>query len=136
MPQRILSGLRREAGATAPSECCGALCGVRRGTDVETRTLIPLTNEAHDHHREYLIDAQTVLRLERHAACAGLEVVGFYHSHVHSDAEPSVEDLELASPGYVYVIVDVPRSMVRAWRLEDDRSAFREVDVMPLAGAA
>jgi desampylase len=136
IPPRILSGLRREAGATAPSECCGALVGLRRGTEIEIRTLIPLTNEAHDHHRQYLIDAHTVLRLERQAECAGLQVVGFYHSHVKTDAEPSEQDVDLASPGYVYMIVDVSRQAIRAWRLEDDRSGFRELDVAPLAGAA
>ena len=136
IPPRILAGLRREAGATAPAECCGALVGLKHDYDLEIRTLIPLTNEAHDHHRQYLIDAGTVLRLERQATAAGLEVVGFYHSHVKTNAEPSEQDLALASAGYVYLIVDVLRGVIRAWRLADDRSAFHEVSVAQLAGAA
>lgn len=136
IPPRILAGLRREAGATAPAECCGALVGLNHGQDLEIRTLIPLTNEAHDHHRQYLIEAHTVLRLERQAVAAGLQVVGFYHSHVTTNAEPSAQDLELASPGYVYLIVDVRCGVIRGWRLADDRSAFHEVSVAQLAGAA
>lgn len=132
---RILAGLRREAGATAPAECCGALIGVTHGDSIEIRTMIPVTNVAHD-HAAFRIDAPTVLRLERQAACAGVQVVGFYHSHPTTSAEPSAADLENAVPGYVHLIVDVPRSRVRCWRLRDDRSGFHELDVALLAGAA
>lgn len=132
---RILAGLRREAGLTGPAECCGALIGLRHGSDIEIRTLIPVVNTAPD-HSSFLIDASTVLRLERQAGCAGVQVVGFYHSHPTTSAEPSKKDLELAVPGYVYVIIDVPRGTIRCWRLRDDRSGFQELRVAMLAGAA
>jgi proteasome lid subunit RPN8/RPN11 len=130
-----MAGLRREAGATAPTECCGALIGDRRGGEIEIRTLIPVPNSAPD-HSSFLIDAPTVLRLERQAACAGVEVVGFYHSHPTTSAEPSARDLELAVPGYVYLIIDVARGRIRCWRLRDDRSGFDELRTSLLAGAA
>jgi proteasome lid subunit RPN8/RPN11 len=132
---RILAGLRREAGATAPAECCGALIGVTHEDSIEIRTMIPVTNLAPDHD-SFLIDAGTVLRLERQAACAGVQVVGFYHSHPTTTAEPSAADLEHAAPGYVHLIVDAPRGIVRCWSVRDDRSGFHEVDVALLAGAA
>lgn len=132
---RILSGLRREAGATGPAECCGALIGVARNGSIEIRTLIPVENAARD-HTSFLIDADTVRRLERQAACAGVEVVGFYHSHPNTSAEPSPTDLEHAVPGYLYVIIDVTRGAVRCWRLRDDRSGFAEMPLEMLAGAA
>lgn len=132
---RILAGLRREAGLTGPAECCGALIGLRRNDEIEIRTLIPVVNAAPD-HSSFLIDAPTVLRLERQAACAGVHVVGFYHSHPTTTAEPSQMDLDLAVPGYVYLIIDVPRGSIRCWRLSDDRSGFRELRVSMLAGAA
>lgn len=132
---RILAGLRREAGATAPMECCGALIGAVGSREIEVRTLIPVPNTAPD-HSSFFIDAPTVLRLERQAACAGVQVVGFYHSHPTTSAEPSSRDLELAVPGYMYVIIDVPRGSIRCWRLRDDRSGFDELRVSLLAGAA
>ena len=132
---RILAGLRREAGLTGPAECCGALIGLATGEEIEIRTLIPVANTALD-HSSFLIDAATVLRLERQAACAGMQVVGFYHSHPTTAAQPSPTDLELAVPGYVYVIIDVPRGSIRCWRLHDDRSGFHELRVSLLAGAA
>ena len=132
---RILAGLRREAGLTGPAECCGALIGLATGEEIEIRTLIPVANTALD-HSSFLIDAATVLRLERQAACAGMQVVGFYHSHPTTAAQPSPADLERAVPGYVYVIIDVPRGSIRCWRLHDDRSGFHELRVSLLAGAA
>ena len=39
-------------------------------------------------------------------------IVGFYHSHPTTSAEPSSRDLELAVPGYMYVIIDVPRGRI------------------------
>jgi proteasome lid subunit RPN8/RPN11 len=133
---RILAGLRREAGATGPAECCGALIGLAHNDEIEVRTLIPVPNAARDDHSGFLIDSSTVLRLERQAGCASMQVVGFYHSHPTTSAEPSATDLELAVPGYVYVIIDVPRGCIRCWRLRDDRGGFHELRVALLAGAA
>lgn len=97
--------------------------------------MIPVMNAAHD-HSTFMIDAATVLRLERQATCAGVQVVGFYHSHPTTTAEPSPRDLALAVPGYLYLIVDAPRGIVRCWRLRDDRRDFDELDLCLLAGAA
>jgi proteasome lid subunit RPN8/RPN11 len=135
IPPRIIAGLRRQAVATAPAECCGALIGVVRGTVIDVRTLIPVENAATS-ATHYHIDAETVLRLERQAACAGLHVVGFYHSHPEHAAEPSATDLELACPGYVHLIVQTDTGSVRGWRLRDDRSGFRELNVAAFEGAA
>lgn len=132
---RILAGLRREAGLTGPAECCGALMGTATGEEIEIRTLIPVANAALD-HSSFLIEASAVLRLERQASCAGMQVVGFYHSHPTTSPEPSATDLELAVPGYVYVIIDVCRGRIRCWRLHDDRSGFDELHISLLAGAA
>lgn len=135
IPSRVLAGLRREAAAAAPAECCGALVGQLHRGAARIRTLLPVANAATD-TRRYLIDAPTVLRLERQAVCAGLEVVGFYHSHPSGAAIPSGTDLELAFPGYLYVIIEPGTGVLRAWRVRDDRRAFDELQLVSLAGAA
>lgn len=135
IPARVLAGLRRQAVAAAPAECCGALIGAAHGRTLEVRSLIPVDNEApSDTH--YHIDADTVLRLERQAVCSAQQVVGFYHSHPNSTAEPSVTDIELACPGYLYLIVQTDTGAVRGWRLRDDRTGFSELDITALEGAA
>jgi desampylase len=136
VPPRIVAGLRRHAAAALPAECCGALIGVIERDRLEIRTLIPLPNAA-DGPDRYRIDADTVLRLERQAACTALQVIGFYHSHPSGRATPSRTDLELACPGYLYLIVSGSCSELRAWRLRDDRSGFAELTLLcPIAGAA
>jgi proteasome lid subunit RPN8/RPN11 len=134
IPPRVLAGMRRHAVACVPAECCGALIGQAAGDRIDLRGLIPLENEATEPDR-YRIGAATVLRLDRQAACAGLQLVGFYHSHPSCDASPSPKDLELASPGFIYMIVP-SEGAVRGWRLRDDRAGFDELSLELLAGAA
>jgi proteasome lid subunit RPN8/RPN11 len=140
--------LRRHAAAALPAECCGALIGVSGASGAsgapgtgrtEIRTMIPVANAARRPDR-YRIDAATVLRLERQAGRTGLHVVGFYHSHPRGTAVPSAADLELAFPGYLYLIIGIIGmhcGELRCWRLRDDRSGFHELELRhPIAGAA
>jgi proteasome lid subunit RPN8/RPN11 len=135
VPPRVLAGLRRHAAEAAPAECCGALVGAAAAGGCDVRARVGLPNEAAD-PASYRIDARDVQRIEGRAAGAGMSVLGFYHSHPVSPAVPSAADLELACPGYLYVIVDVATGTVRAWRLQADRSGFAEVVVTSRAGAA
>jgi proteasome lid subunit RPN8/RPN11 len=129
MPARVAAGLRRHACATLPAECCGALLGSRSATRIHVRTLIPLHNT--DASRvSYRIEARSVADVEARARRAGLDVIGFYHSHPRGPAAPSVTDLELACPGYLYVIVEPAGGAVRAWRLTGDRAGFAELPVV------
>jgi proteasome lid subunit RPN8/RPN11 len=134
LPPRVAAGLRRHAAEAAPGECCGALIGRSAGDTADVQAMIPLENEAGDCAR-YSIGAPTVLRLERQAERAGVELVGFYHSHPAGDATPSAMDLEQAVPGYVYIIV-AGGGEIRAWRLRHDRSAFDELLPALPAGTA
>ncbi len=92
---------------------------------------VALTNvrEA-DRHRRYLIAPDDVLALERRAAAADLEVVGYFHSHPDAPARPSAFDREHAWPWYVYLIVSIAEGRAteaRAWRLSPDREGFDAV---------
>jgi proteasome lid subunit RPN8/RPN11 len=54
----------------------------------------------------FLINPEDHIRARRDARAAGLDVVGFYHSHPRSEPMPSATDLAEASyPGYLYLIV-------------------------------
>jgi desampylase len=115
-----VAGVARRA---SPEECCGALIGRRTRAAVVCRTL-SLPNRAADRHRAYLIPGSAVRRVEAAAERAGLDVIGFYHSHPHGGTVPSHSDLEAAWPGYVYLIVG---DGAAAWRLLADRSGFEPV---------
>jgi desampylase len=136
VPPRIIAGLRRHAASALPDECCGALIGTSVGACHEVRAMIPLAS-AEPAPDRYLIGADVVLRLERQAVRTGMHVLGFYHSHPSGGPEPSATDLDLAVPGYVYVIVAATGGELRAWKLRDDRRGFAELLLLhPVAGAA
>jgi proteasome lid subunit RPN8/RPN11 len=99
-----------------PAEVCGVLAGRRDdgaerdaadgragGTVTATRRV---PNVADDPRRRYELDpAATVATLEDLAA-AGLDHLGFYHSHPGGPPVPSATDRDDARwPGYVYAIV-------------------------------
>lgn len=85
----------------APREACGALLG--RGRFVSA--VVPMTN-THPGNHHYRIDVQeTIALLHKYDETMELEVLGWYHSHPQSSSAPSDYDIELAIPGWVYVVV-------------------------------
>src|SRR5262249_24429141 len=83
-------------------------------------------------HNRYLIAPEQFLTADRAARGAGLEVIGFFHSHPDHPPRPSAFDLEHAWPYYSYLIVSVRRGEAgeaRSWRLAEDRSRFEEEKV-------
>ena len=128
--------IRRHGAETYPHECCGALLGRDDVTGVlagdesvrEVWSLFPLVNRRDDSPRNrFSVTAQDVRDAERAASAAGLDVVGWYHSHPDHPARPSEYDREHAWPWYSYIIVSVaagqPAEMT-SWRLDDDRAGY------------
>jgi proteasome lid subunit RPN8/RPN11 len=117
-----------------PEEGCGVLLGRERDGVREVERIFELDNRREDsRHNRYVISPEQFLRAEQEARAAGLDVLGFYHSHPDHPARPSAFDLEHGWPWYSYVIASVEHGRVadlRSWRLRDDRSAF---DPEPLA---
>lgn len=85
-----------------------------------------------DRRRRFLIDPERQLAVQREARAQGLEIVGFYHSHLGGPARPSQEDVRLAHPGMLMLIVALRNSLVaeaRAWRFSG--AGFSEVALEP-----
>jgi proteasome lid subunit RPN8/RPN11 len=132
-PLRVAAGrlddLRRHAVEAYPHECCGALIG----SDGAVRAIHPLPNATDEGpRRRFLIRPGDYRGAERAAREAGLELLGFYHSHPDHPAVPSAYDLEHAWPTFAYVIVSVRQASpgaVRCWRLREDRTGFDEQEI-------
>ena len=111
-----------------PEEGCGVLVGREREDVREVVQAVPVENRREDSRaRRYLISPEQLLAADRSARAAGLEVLGFFHSHPDHPPEPSSFDRENAWPWYSYLIVSVERGHVagqRAWRLREDRASF------------
>lgn len=123
-----------------PEEGCGVLLGRDAdGTRVVERA-IPLENtQGETRERRYLLAPEQILAAEREARSAGLDVVGFFHSHPDHPAIPSAFDREHAWPFYTYLIASVRGGAVadaQAWRLAEDRASFEPEHMIVLADGA
>jgi len=125
----VLDTIRGHGAEAYPHECCGALLG-RDGLVDEAW---PLPNTTEDGpRRRFLVRPVDYRAAERRAAAAGLELLGFYHSHPDHPARPSQYDLDHAWPVFSYVIISVTAGRpgdITAWRLAADRSAFDPEDL-------
>ncbi|MBA3345476.1 MAG: M67 family metallopeptidase [Gemmatimonadales bacterium] len=124
LPSTLLDQIRRHGESAYPAECCGALAGEVDGAVKEVVRLAPAVNRRTDDPHRYLIAPDDLRRLERELGAAGLEIVGYYHSHPDHPAVPSAFDTEHCWPWYSYLIVRVDHgraSDAASWVLDDER---------------
>jgi proteasome lid subunit RPN8/RPN11 len=113
-----------------PNECCGILIGEidSEGTKTVKRTeAVNNSREGGEKYHRFLITPEDVFRAEKTARAAGLELIGFYHSHPDHPASPSEYDRDNALPFYSYVIVSVEKGRAKelaSWELTADRTSF------------
>jgi [CysO sulfur-carrier protein]-S-L-cysteine hydrolase len=72
--------------------------------------------------RLYEVEPIDHLKADRDAEERGLEIVGVYHSHTHTDAYPSPTDVKQApDPSWHYVLVSLKAAepVVRSYRIVD-----------------
>lgn len=104
-----------------PEEAAGLL-----GGDPRTgRALVcyPTRNLARS-ARVYTVDPRQHLAADRDAEARGLEIIGVFHSHTHTDAYPSATDVAQApDPDWHYVIVSLRdiAPVVRSYRIRDGK---------------
>ena len=128
-----LAEIQQHGEATFPHECCGFLLGHLE----DDRRIVARTQRAQNlrddsPQNRYEISPQDYVRADREARQAGLDIVGFYHSHPDHPARPSQFDLENAWPELIYVIVSVNKGKageMAAWKLANDRSRFLQEEL-------
>ncbi len=114
------------AREAAPRECCGLLVG----STTVVASAVRAANLAGEPSR-FLIDPADHIRARREARSAGLDVIGFYHSHPRSTAEPSPTDRAEASyAGALYLIVGLAGDAedVRLYRFTGSDFALEVAD--------
>jgi len=119
-----------------PEEACGLLAGPAGAGAV---TACYLTTNAARSARVYEVDPREHLRADRDADRRGLEIIGVFHSHTHTDAYPSPTDIAQApDPGWHYVIVSLrdSRPAVRSYLIVDGLVLEESLVISPYHGAA
>jgi len=108
--------------ATYPSECFGFLVGSYEQGGI-VRKVVRGSNLRTDRPDRFEMDPAEFVQVERDADEAGLEVIGFYHSHPDWPAIPSQTDVVYAWEGAYYLIVSVHDARplnVTAWMVGRD----------------
>src|SRR5947209_4829641 len=135
--QSGLNSLRAHGEETYPHECCGILLGT---ADIDkdervVKTVIRAGNTRLDSlHNRYNIDPKELIAAQKQARMAGLDIVGFYHSH--PDHPPRWSQTDLAEAHWIgcsYVITsvvkgkaEVTNSFALAGTLEEDKRFVEE----------
>ena len=115
-PAQAYAEMIGDAYDAYPLEACGLLVG--KGSRVHR--FVHCTNEASS-ARVYSIPGKQLLRAEMAAEEDGLEIIGVFHSHTHSEPYPSPTDIAQApDPGWHYVIVSLKRDApeTRSYRID------------------
>jgi proteasome lid subunit RPN8/RPN11 len=103
--------LRAHGEETYPHECCGILLGTMDIDKNErvVKSVIRAGNTRLDSlHNRYNIDPNELIAAQKQARTAGLDIVGFYHSH--PDHPPRWSPTDLAEAHWIgcsYVITSV-----------------------------
>jgi proteasome lid subunit RPN8/RPN11 len=125
--QSALDAIRAHGAEGYPNEICGIMVGPRgggRATEVKRARNI-IVDRSRD---RYEIDPRDHIRIQRETDAAGLDIVGYYHSHPDHPAQASRFDTERAWAGYVYLIVSVDNGKpvdANAFVAEADAGPFR-----------
>jgi desampylase len=125
----VLAAIERHARSAAPAECCGLLIA-RDGCIAEA---VPAENEAADPLRRYQISPRDYLDAIKRCRGTDAIVIGAYHSHPQSPADPSPTDRAEAFSDFLYLIagpVTGPSELaIRAYRLRSGN--FHPVGLVP-----
>lgn len=141
--KEIMEEIISHAQSDAPHECCGLLGG--KGEEV--RQVYRISNLPSDDPKvadlqvpsdrrfRYVMDPKEQLLAFKQMRKEGLDLVGIYHSHPHSQAYPSATDVRLAYyPDVSYLIISLQeqnRPEVRAFRIVDQRITEEKIEPAP-----
>jgi proteasome lid subunit RPN8/RPN11 len=126
----VLASVVGHARDTAPNECCGLLLG--RGEDITEA--VAAKNIAEAPEAQFLIDPRDHIMARRDARARGLDVVGFYHSHPRTPAEPSERDrVEYSYAGDLYLIVSLRAEPAEVGLFRFDAGNFHRLRFVTVA---
>jgi len=103
--------LRAHGEETYPHECCGVLLGKSTDEGNLVHQIVRAGNTRTDSaHNRYNIAPQELVKIQRQARNAGLDIIGFYHSHPDHPAQWSPTDFAEAHwLGCSYIITSVEK---------------------------
>ncbi|MCL4423259.1 MAG: M67 family metallopeptidase [Actinobacteria bacterium] len=117
LPAGIYQQILSHCLSGLPEEACGLLGG--QFATAEVFRCYPTRNVAAS-ARVYTVDPLEHLKADRDAQACGMEIIGVFHSHTHTEAYPSETDVNQApDPLWHYVLVSLrhPSPVLRSYRI-------------------
>lgn len=136
--------MRAHGEETYPDECCGIMLGKAEPDGNEVRAVMRAGNTRTDSaHNRYHISPVELIQAQRVGREAGLDIVGFYHSHPDHPAQWSATDFAEAHwMGCSYVITAIVTgraAVTNSFRLqgtsEEDKAFVDEAIEISVEGA-
>ncbi len=114
IPRALADEMIEHCRAGFPNEACGLLAAADGGIVKVFR----MSNAAGSPVR-YALDAKEQFAVYRTLDDNGWDLGGVFHSHTHTEAEPSPTDIRLAHEDVPFVIVSLAAEPadIRAWRI-------------------
>lgn len=128
LPSELRAEILAHAREGAPEEVVGVLAGAHDDDRSTVVRCYRADNAAQSPRTRYEIEPSEELDLLERIDAAGLDVVGFYHSHPRGPLAPSDVDARLAAwPGHSYVIVSLADTDLGSWRWRGERFEREEI---------
>jgi proteasome lid subunit RPN8/RPN11 len=114
--EAALEAIKAHGAEGYPHEICGIMIGppksnlvteVRRAGNIIGQPRSRWSWTAERTVDRYELDPLDQMRVEKEARLAGLDIIGYYHSHPDHPGMASETDSKLSYAGYVYLIVSV-----------------------------
>lgn len=129
IPKTIYQAIIEQAKRESPLECCGILAG----KDGTVRKVFAMKNEEQSPDR-YSMSPREQIKVFEEMERESLEMVGIYHSHMHTIPFPSETDVKLAFyPDVAFVIISLMEEvpLVKAFKIRREAIYPEEIEVIP-----
>ena len=128
IPKNIHQEIIAHAKSTYPQEACGFVAG----KDGAAKYFLAIENMDHS-TVTYTMDPRQQMKAFRRISGDGLELIGIFHSHVASSADPSQTDRRQAFyPEVSYLIVslaDMNRPDLKSFKIIADTVTAEEIQI-------
>ena len=110
------------------------ICGILAGRDGRVEDVRRARNVAETRRVRFTMNPQDIAAISDEIEAVGLELLGFYHSHAHTQAYPSPTDVA-DWPGrwypdalcFICSLMEEDRPQLRAYRIAESREIAEEV---------
>lgn len=134
LPEPLRQALIEAAVAARPFECCGLLVGrtIDGGSAIISRIAPSRNVTSEAPASSFEIDPQLHFSLLRGLRGSGEAIIGHYHSHPLTTAQPSARDLSrVYEPDLLWLIIGLGdgRAEIRAWRYDQKTADFAPLPI-------